>query len=232
MSDLEQKQEIPEEKQSDSSVEEKQEPSADKKEEPTDIEEDKIVEEINQDILEEGDKESPLTEELAGKSSVLSLPLFPKTSRWKKWGADSIKFGLALLVLILGLAIWFQPPLVTATKPYVTYTFQGRVFDDATLYRPLAIPTRFYVKLPHELARRYQWFSIDLRREVVALAEEPKRRFLSAYAVRRGDPLGLDLEFTKIDGLEWNVNFFRESIVFSNTILRVQLDTKKPEGRP
>lgn len=230
MSDSEKNQEIPEEK--DPKTSEAENNPEEEKLQPSGVEEDKISEEGDQEIPEEKSEETPLTEELTENKDVLSSSFYPKVSRWKKWGADSIKFGLALAVLILGLAIWFQPPLVTASKPFVTYTFQGQKFEDATLYRPLAIPTRFYVKLPHELARRYQWFSIDLRREVVALSQEPERRFFNAFAVRRGDSLGLDLEFTKIDGLEWNVNFLRESIVFSNAILRVRLDTQKPEGRP
>ena len=44
------------------------------------------------------------------------------------------------------------------------------------------------------------------------------------YAIRRGDPLGQDLEFTKIDGLEWRVGFYADSVVFSNAILCVRLE--------
>ena len=103
------------------------------------------------------------------------LPDAPEVpiSRWKKWGADSVKAVLALLMLALGVAVWWQPPLVAAKSPSVSYTFQGKVFRDAELYAPLSVPTRYYIRLPHELARRYSWFAVDRRREVAALSKEP-----------------------------------------------------------
>ncbi len=154
------------------------------------------------------------------------LPDAPEVpiSRWKKWGADSVKAMLALLMLALGVAVWWQPPLVAAKSPSVSYTFQGKVFRDAELYAPLSVPTRYYIRLPHELARRYCWFAVDRRREVAALTKEPERRIFGHYAIRRGDPLGQDLEFTKIDGLEWRVGFYADSVVFSNAILCVRLE--------
>lgn len=153
--------------------------------------------------------------------------------RWKRWCADVIKATAALFVLVLAAAIWYQPPLFRSASPTVSYTFQGKIFTDATLYRPLAMPTRYYIRLPHELARRYAWFAVDRRREVVALLEKPPhRRFFNAYAVRRGDPFGLDLEFTKIDGLEWQVAFHDQSVVFSNAILSVRLDGKTSSPAP
>lgn len=162
---------------------------------------------------------------------AMPFPDVPQT-RWKKWGWDIVKVVLACSLLILGAIIWYQPPMVTVKSPYVTYIFQGKTFTDATLYRPLAIPTRFYIKLPHELARRYAWFAVDRRREIAAWAQPPTRRFFNAYAIRRSDPLGMDLEFTKIDGLEWNVGFYPESIVFSNAVLTVRIDVEQPETNP
>lgn len=137
---------------------------------------------------------------------------------------------LALAVIGLAVAIWLKPPLLRHASPYVSYTFGGRTLTDATLYRPLSVPTRFYVGLPEKLAGRYQWFTVDRRHEIVALADgHPGDTFLGWPAVWRNAPLGLDLEFRKIDGVEWQVSFFKDAIVFSNDVLSVRLDTKKPE---
>lgn len=156
---------------------------------------------------------------------------FRRPSFLRRWGPDILKAAIAILVLVAAVAIWFQPPLIKADFPYLSYLFQNRPFTDAELYRPLAMPTRYYIKLPHELARRYQWFAVDRRREVAALAKPPERSFLGLPAIRRGDALGLDLEFTKLDNSEWQVAFNPDSIVFSNAVLSVRLDTKAPEKK-
>jgi hypothetical protein len=147
--------------------------------------------------------------------------------RWRRWAPDLAKAAAALAVVGVAAAIWYQPPLVRASFPYVTYAFGGQRFEDAALYRPLAMPTRYYVALPRKLAGRYEWFAVDRRREVVALAEAPRRRGMGMPAVRRSDPLGLDLEFRKLDGSEWRIGFFEDAIVFSNAVLAVRLDTRR-----
>jgi len=123
-------------------------------------------------------------------------------------------------------AIWYKPPLVRADYPYLSYVFRGRRATDAMLYRPLAMPTRYYIALPEKLAGRYQWFAVDRRREVAALTTAPAHRFLGKPAIKRSDPLGLDLEFRKLDGSEWRIGFFEDAIVFSNAVLTVRLDTR------
>lgn len=148
-------------------------------------------------------------------------------TRWRRWIPDLVKIVLALVVLVVAVVIWYQPPLVKTAFPYVSYTFEGQRFEDATLYHPLAMPTRYYVALPKKLVDRYEWFAVDRRREVVALAEMPHRRNMGRLAIRRGDPLGLDLEFRKLDGSEWQIGFFDDAIVFSNVMLTVRLDTTK-----
>lgn len=147
-------------------------------------------------------------------------------SRLRRVLPDLVKVGLALAVVGLGVAIWFKPPLLRASFPTVTYRFEGRTHTDARLYRPLAMPTRYYIQLPRELAGRYTWFAVDRRREVAALAEAPSHLFLGQRAIKRSDPLGLDLEFRKLDRSEWQVHFFDDAIVFSNAALLVSLDTK------
>ncbi|MDD4101541.1 MAG: hypothetical protein PHU80_02770 [Kiritimatiellae bacterium] len=152
-------------------------------------------------------------------------------SRLRRALPDIVKVALAFAFIGVAAVIWYKPPLVIADYPRVTYRYNGVWLDDAKLYRPLAMPTRYYVGLPLELAGRYEWFAVDRRREVVALTEEPSRRFMGRKAIKRGDPLGLDLEFRKIDGSEWQVFFFEESIVFSNAVLAVRLDAGKGNGK-
>lgn len=149
--------------------------------------------------------------------------------RWRRLLPDLIKVAAALTVVGVAALIWYQPPLVVSDFPHVSYHFDGSRFEDAILYRPLAMPTRYYVALPQKLADKYEWFAVDRRREVVALAEAPSRRGLGRLAIRRSDPLGLDLEFRKLDGSEWQIFFFDTAIVFSNAVLCVRLDTEKEE---
>ncbi len=152
-------------------------------------------------------------------------------SRLRRMLPDLLRVFLAISVLSVGVALWFKPPLFNASAPITTFQFKGGSVQPATLYRPVAMQERYYVELPEKLANRYQWFAIDRRREVVALCEEPPHRFLGKKAIRRGDPLGLDLEFRDIDGSEWLIYFYTDSIVFSNNVLAVRLDIKKPEKK-
>mgnify|MGYP001271758989 CR=1 FL=1 len=151
----------------------------------------------------------------------------PPQSNLRRWMPDLIKAALALAVISIAAAIWYKPPLTLADFPYVSYQFQGETFTDAQLFRPLAMPTRYYIRLPKRLADRYEWFAVDRRREVAALTIAPRHRFLGREAIKRTDPLGLDLEFRKLDHSEWQVYFLADAIVFSNTVLTVRMDTKK-----
>lgn len=153
------------------------------------------------------------------------VPAVPK-SRWRRLAPDLIKVALALAVIGIAAAIWYKPPLIVADFPHLSYLYQGARLTDATLYRPLAMPTRYYIALARPIAGRYAWFAVDRRREVVALTEEPLHRFFGRKAIKRSDPLGLDLEFRKLDNSEWQVHFFADAIVFSNAVLTVRLDTK------
>ena len=179
--------------------------------------------------------QTPDTPAVAAAAQAAAAPV-PR-SRFRRLLPDIIGATVALVVIGLGVAVWLKPPLIRSSTPYVSYTHGGRTFTDAALRRPLAMPTRFYVSLPEKVAGRYQWFTIDKRREVVALADgPPQHTFLGWPAVRRDAPLvGLDLEFRKLDGPEstWFIFFYPDAIVFSNNVLSVRLDTKKPgHGSP
>lgn len=151
--------------------------------------------------------------------------------RSRRLWSDILQTGVALTIVGVGMLVWYKPILVSDTFPRVTYYHDGQRFDDATLYRPLAMPTRFYISLPRKLSGRYQWFTVDRRREIVALAAKPQKNLLGKLAIKRGDPLGLDLEFRKIDGSEWRVDFLERTIVFSNAVLVVKLDAERHSGR-
>jgi hypothetical protein len=151
----------------------------------------------------------------------------PLESRFRRLLPDLAKISLAFLVIGLGAVIWYQPPLLQVSHPYVSYTFEGQPSADAKLYRPLAMPTRFYVELPRQLANRYTWFAVDRRREVAALSAAPRHRIFGRNAIKRSDPLGLDLEFRKLDHSEWQVHFLDDAIVFSNNVLSVRLDIER-----
>ncbi len=180
---------------------------------------------------EKADSET-VTEAAASSSPAVSA-VPPSTDphpvanrRLQRFLPDLVKAAVALGVIAVAVAIWYQPPLIQVDHPYVTYLFGGKTFKDAKLYRPVAMPTRFYVELPHPLTDRYAWFAIDRRREVAALADPPRHHLAGHKAIRRSDPLGLDLEFRKLDHSEWQIHFYDESIIFSNAVLCVRLDIK------
>ena len=141
---------------------------------------------------------------------------------------DLIKVILAASAIIIGSVIWYQPPLIRTEFPHLSYSYQGTWATDAKLYRPLAMPTRYYIELPHKIANRYQWFTVDRRREVAALTDAPSHRLFGTLAIKRGAPLGLDLEFRKLEESEWQVNFFSDTIVFSNNFLTIRLAVNPP----
>jgi hypothetical protein len=146
---------------------------------------------------------------------------------------DLISVLIALIVVVLGSILWWQPPLFTCSFPATSFSYKRGPAMAATLYRPVAMRQRYYIQLPEKIENRYEWFAVDRRREVVALSEEPQHQLLGVSAIRRSDPLGLDLEFRTIDGHEWLIHFHRDAIVFSNNLLKVRVDTGNPDkGAP
>lgn len=148
-------------------------------------------------------------------------------SRVRRLLPDVLKVTGALIVIGVALVILFNPPLVQSDFPKVTYVYNGTTYTNATLYRPLAMPNRYYIALPEKIANRYQVFAVDRRREVAALmTNDLSRAILGMPAIKRSDPLGMDLEFRHLDDSEWRVTFQREAILFSNAVLAVRLDVK------
>jgi hypothetical protein len=169
---------------------------------------------------------APAARSIADKIGRDILPV----SRLRRMLPDIIRVLLAFGVIAVGAAIWWKPPLLRASFPVTTYRYRNGPPRAASLYRPVAMPERYYVRLPEKIEERYEWFAIDRRREVVALTDEPHHRFLGKTAIKRGEALGLDLEFRDIDGHEWLIYFYADAIVFSNNLLTISLDTKKTES--
>lgn len=140
---------------------------------------------------------------------------------------DVLKVAGALIVISVALIILVTPPLVRSNFPKVSYSYNGVSYTNAALYRPLAMPNRYYIVLPEKLADRYQVFVVDRRREVAALMTNAlSRTILGMPAIKRTDPMGMDLEFRHLDNSEWRVFFLPATILFSNAVLAVRLDVK------
>lgn len=162
---------------------------------------------------------APSTTELPGNG----LPV--NRLRWLL--PDVLKGAGAFLVIIVAVAILLTPPLIQSDFPKVSYSYNGNTYTNALLYRPLAMPTRYYIALPEKIADRYQYFAVDRRREVATLMTNTlSRTIFGIPAIKRTDPMGLDLEFRHLDNSEWRVSFLPETILFSNAVLSVRLDVK------
>jgi hypothetical protein len=155
------------------------------------------------------------------------LAITPSVSRFRRLLPDFIKVVVALIIILFAVAILLTPPLLKSDFPRVSYIYNGTTYTNAVLYRPLAMPTRYYIQLPEKLAGRYRCFAVDRRREVAALMTNTlTQTFFGFPAVKRSEPLGMDLEFRHLDDSVWNVSFLPETILFSNAVLTVRLDIK------
>jgi hypothetical protein len=140
---------------------------------------------------------------------------------------DVLKGAGALLVIIVAVAILLNPPLIQSDFPKVSYLYNGNTYTNAILFRPLAMPNRYYIAFPEKIADRYQYFAVDRRREVATLMTNTlSRTIFGMPVIKRTDPMGLDLEFRHLDNSEWRVSFLAETILFSNAVLSVRLDVK------
>lgn len=121
-------------------------------------------------------------------------------------------------LIILGVTIWFRPPLLSTSVFSAHYTGVDGSYA-LQVEKPLGLPARFYITLPKPLDNRYQWFVVDVRREVVALLDQPPSNttWLGILpAIKRGHWTGLDLEMREIDGKEWHIAFSAQQISFTN----------------
>ena len=191
----------------------------------------KVEDEAAPDILPALPEADKVETEMGDQQPVVATPpLLETDSRITHWlklpWVDLVWFLIALVFMVVAVFIWFKPLLLRSQFPYVSYSVNGVWKYDAQLYRPLAMPTRYYIGLPEVVAQHYQWFAVDRRSEIVALATKPDSSVFGGQAIRRGDPLGVDLEFRKIGDSEWQIAFLPEAIVFSNAVLCVRLDTQ------
>lgn len=138
--------------------------------------------------------------------------------------SDKIAVVLAGIVFALSVWIWIFPPLQPVSSPIAGYALGTNEVRQASVYRPVAVPARYYIELPETVLGQFQWFMVDFRSEVAARLKEPvSRRRFGLLSVNRSGDRGEDLEFRKIDGDEWRVSFSGGDALFSNSLLRVEL---------
>lgn len=138
--------------------------------------------------------------------------------------SDKIAVVLAAVVFALSVWVWIFPPLQPVSSPTAVYALGTNEVRQANVYRPVAVPARYYIELPETVLEQYRWFMVDFRSEVASRLREPiSRRRFGFLSVNRSGDRGEDLEFRKIDGDEWRVSFFEGTAVFSNSLLRVEL---------
>lgn len=138
--------------------------------------------------------------------------------------SDKIAVVLAGVVFALSAWIWIFPPLQPVSSPTAVYALGTNEVRQASVYRPVAVPARYYIELPETVLEQYRWFMVDFRSEVASRLKEPiSRRRFGLLSVNRSGDRGEDLEFRKIDGDEWTVSFFEGTAVFSNSLLRIEL---------
>jgi len=165
-------------------------------------------------------KQEQRQEEIAAETEVETPPVLIR----KRKLSDKIAVVLAGIVFALSAWVWIFPPLQPVSYPVALYTVGTNEVRQATVYRPVAVPARYYIELPETVLEHYQWFLVDFRSEVAARLKEPiSNRRLGMLSVSRSGDRGEDLEFRKIDGDEWRVGFSGGNAVFSNSVLRIEL---------
>lgn len=159
-------------------------------------------------------------EEVIAETEVKKSP--PVVIR-KRRLSDKVAVVLASIVFALSTWIWIFPPLQPVTAQTAVYFVGTNEVARANVYRPIAVPARYYIQLPEMVLGQYQWFMVDFRSEVAARLKEPiSSQWLGLLSVSRSGDRGEDLEFRKIDGDEWRVSFIGEDAVFSNSLLRIE----------
>lgn len=137
--------------------------------------------------------------------------------------SDKIAVALASVIFALFGWVWVFPPLQPVSSQTAVYSVGTNEVRQASVYRPIAVPARYYVELPETVLDRYRWFMVDFRSEIAARLKDPiSRRWMGLLSVNRSGDRGEDLEFRKIGGDEWRVSFFGETAVFSNSLLRIE----------
>lgn len=133
--------------------------------------------------------------------------------------------ALGILALIIVVTLW-RTPVMIPSAVQASVEWAEPLEGQPKVYKLLGLPARFYIRLPRKLDDRYEWFTIDTRREIVSLLDDDPETttWLGFPAVHRTDDPGLDLEFRDLDGLEWRIAFENDRVRFTNGRLTVTLN--------
>jgi hypothetical protein len=136
----------------------------------------------------------------------------------------------ALIVVILAAIalwlLWYAPPLRPSSDYSVAYSVSGQPHLDARLYRPVGIPSRYYIYVPAPSAPRYHWFLVDFSTRVAFHPSFGGTCPWGSPCVNRDQQLGLPLTDAKTEDT-WQVSFNVNGVQFSNATLAVSLTKKR-----
>ncbi len=134
------------------------------------------------------------------------------------------KYLLLLIVLAVLYLLWYAPPLIETHAATVSYSSSGQVHNDAIVYRPLFMPSRYYIRLSTVPRDEYHWFAVDFSRRTASLASPIFLQFGEPF-IHRDMPIGVSLTNPKVED-RWTVSLTATNAIFSNGALFVSL-TKK-----
>ena len=141
-----------------------------------------------------------------------------------------IAAGVLLAAVVAAIALWllwYAPPLRKSSDYSVTYSVSGKTYSDAQLFRPIGIPSRYYISIPSNSAPNYPWFAVDFPLGIVALPGFGVTCPCGSPCVHRDQPVGVLLTDGKVED-HWRVSFTSDGVHFSNGTMSVSL-TKIPK---
>ena len=131
-------------------------------------------------------------------------------------------FLTAIVAAVALWLLWYSPPLRASSDCIVTYTVSGIPHSDAQLFRPVGVPSRYYISLASPSAPQYRWFVVDFSRQLVALPSFGVTCPYGSPCIHRDQPLGLVLPDAKTEDV-WEVSFAGNAVHFSNAKLSVNV---------
>ncbi len=128
----------------------------------------------------------------------------------RKWRIILGCVGLILASIFVGL-LWFAPPLLRSSNYTVSYVVDGLEFDDAEVFKPLGISSRYYVRFPSAKNRFYRWIGIDFERGIAAIPLFPVKCPCGSPCIHRDQAFGIHLTSGKMES-DWRVSVTRENV--------------------
>ena len=145
----------------------------------------------------------------------------------RKWRIILGCVGLILASIFVAL-LWLAPPLLRSSNYTVSYVVDGLEFDDAEVFKPLGISSRYYVRFPSAKNRFYRWIGIDFERGVAAMAFLTEESFWGTPSIRRDQRVGLLLTNGKL-GEDWQVSVTRDVVNLVSSRMSVMMERRTGE---